>query len=285
MLVGYTNTINTIGAHDKTSIQSKKLDILTATIKTGDNVSLSEESLYLAVSQQIGLILQSEESAAKKAKAIRDYMIVTINILRNRKGLMGLAISLIQDIVTDIINNDDLQTELIKLAQFEYNTYEHSVNVGLLGIAFMLANKVEKKRIIPIGTCMVLHDIGKLDVPLSIIEKVEALTEYEYELIKLHPSVGYDNVISTHLLDDESCRIILEHHENIDGSGYPHGLKSPHISYYAQICAIIDRFHAMGSIRPYREPMPREKVVKILREEVLRGKINGDLLEIFLKFL
>jgi HD-GYP domain-containing protein (c-di-GMP phosphodiesterase class II) len=115
-----------------------------------------------------------------------------------------------------------------------------------------------------------LHDVGKIGVPDSILGKPDRLTEEEFEVVKQHPQIGYD--ILRHI-DDFSYVLpgVLHHHEAFNGSGYPHRLVGEAIPLAGRILAVADAYDAMTSDRPYRKGMPHAKAEGILREE--RGKM------------
>jgi HD-GYP domain-containing protein (c-di-GMP phosphodiesterase class II) len=109
-----------------------------------------------------------------------------------------------------------------------------------------------------------LHDVGKIGVPDYVLKKPGRLTDAEFELIKQHPVIGYE--ILKHL-ENLSYVLpgVLHHHEAMDGSGYPNGLKGEQIPLYARILAVADSYDAMTSNRPYRRGMPTDKAEAILR--------------------
>jgi HD-GYP domain-containing protein (c-di-GMP phosphodiesterase class II) len=108
-----------------------------------------------------------------------------------------------------------------------------------------------------------MHDIGKIGIPDDILRKPGTLTPEEYQVIKGHPELGVDILGNVHLLAPELAAI-REHHERLDGSGYPHGLKGSQISLSGRIVAVADVYDALTSHRPYREPLPIADVFKIL---------------------
>lgn len=108
-----------------------------------------------------------------------------------------------------------------------------------------------------------LHDIGKIGVPDHVLKKAGKLTDAEFELVKQHPAIGYE--ILKHLQNlDYVLPGVLHHHEQVDGSGYPHGLAGDEIPLAARILAVADSYDAMTSSRPYRPGMPTEKAEAIL---------------------
>jgi HD-GYP domain-containing protein (c-di-GMP phosphodiesterase class II) len=96
-----------------------------------------------------------------------------------------------------------------------------------------------------------IHDIGKISVPAEILSKPGKLTDVEFSLIKLHPQTGYD-ILKNAELPYPIAEIILQHHERLDGSGYPQGLKNDQILLESQIIMVADVVEAMASHRPYR---------------------------------
>ncbi|MBT3338867.1 MAG: HD-GYP domain-containing protein [Anaerolineae bacterium] len=111
-----------------------------------------------------------------------------------------------------------------------------------------------------------LHDLGKIGIPDNILLKKGKLTDEEYGIIKTHPLIG-KRLISAHPLSEMVCRPIVEHHERIDGKGYPHGLVADEISLPSKIISAADVLDALTSVRPYRREMSLERACQILDED------------------
>ena len=109
-----------------------------------------------------------------------------------------------------------------------------------------------------------LHDVGKIGIDDTVLRKPGRLTPAEFEHIKLHPELGYKILVDLAELD-QVLPVVLHHHENWNGQGYPHGLAGDDIPILARIVAVADAFDAMGSDRPYRKGMPDDNVDGILR--------------------
>jgi len=143
---------------------------------------------------------------------------------------------------------------MVDLKGFDEYTFEHSINVTVLAILMGNYLDYNRKKLVKIGTGSILHDIGKSMVPDDILNKKGRLTEEEYEIIKDHTRLGYDYIKEKHSSISPVSRIvILSHHERLDGSGYPRGLKSDEIHEFAKIAAIVDVFDALTSDRIYRD--------------------------------
>jgi HD-GYP domain-containing protein (c-di-GMP phosphodiesterase class II) len=122
-----------------------------------------------------------------------------------------------------------------------------------------------------------LHDVGKICVPSEILNKPGSLTKLEYEIAQFHSYIGY-KVISKIRVMEEAARIVLQHHERIDGSGYPLGLKGNKIDMGAKILAVADVLEAMTASQPYRFSHDLKKTL----EELLKGKgkqYNSDVVD------
>lgn len=129
-----------------------------------------------------------------------------------------------------------------------------------------------------------LHDVGKIGVPDSILKSTHRLTEEEYERVKQHSAVGYDICKGLGGIHD-SLSVIRHHHERLDGSGYPDGLDDGNIPVLAQIVGLIDAYDAMTSRRSYRDKMSIEEAVSHLDKEAEAGKLNKEFLEVFKKLI
>lgn len=130
----------------------------------------------------------------------------------------------------------------------------------------------------------IIHDIGKVSISDSILNKPGALTEEEFEVMKTHPVIGEKICRSLSMLET-SLKPLLHHHEKLDGTGYPMGLKGDEIDTVTRIVAVADMFDAMYSDRPYRGKMPCAQVKEIFREEVAAGRIDGDITKILFELV
>jgi HD-GYP domain-containing protein (c-di-GMP phosphodiesterase class II) len=117
-----------------------------------------------------------------------------------------------------------------------------------------------------IAAAALLHDIGKRHIPAHILNKPGKLTDDEWELIREHPTTGFREVATREDLTWAQLMVIYQHHERLDGSGYPCGLPSEEIHPWAKICAVADVFDALTCHRPYRGPMPRKEVCEYLEK-------------------
>jgi len=165
----------------------------------------------------------------------------------------------------------------------DHYTYGHSRKVSEYAVALAEALKMDRDRVDTIRAGGLLHDIGKLGVPDSILTKPGPLDDDEWEPIKSHPELGVE--ILKRVIDLVNCLpAILHHHEHYDGSGYPRGLKRDSIPLEARILCIADAYDAITSPRPYRAQLPSEQAVAELKR-CSGTQFDPELVEAFIKVI
>lgn len=178
----------------------------------------------------------------------------------------------------------DTITSLVNaMEEKDLYTKGHSERVTkiALAIADELNLDTETKNII--ARAGILHDIGKIGISDAVLNKVQKLTEDEWDIIKSHSEKGYEILRPLKFLETEKS-IILSHHERYDGRGYPEGRKGEDIRREALILAVADAFDAMNSKRAYREPLSRENIITEFKKS--RGTQHStEIVDVFLGLL
>ncbi len=136
------------------------------------------------------------------------------------------------------------------------------------------------------GRGALLHDIGMTRVPAAMLNKKGKLSDDEWDLVKRHPYSGYVLLKTLSIMKRETLFLILQHHENGDGSGYPDGLKMTRIHLFARVMRIIDSFDALVSPRSWRQGHPPAEALWIIRQDwQQKGIFDAVLLVEFIKFM
>jgi HD-GYP domain-containing protein (c-di-GMP phosphodiesterase class II) len=154
-----------------------------------------------------------------------------------------------------------------RLADKDTSTELHTRRVAALAVEVgeLLGLSPTRLRSLAIGG--LLHDIGKLSVPESILKKPGALDDDEYAMIKLHPERGRELLNELGGFDENVRRLVLDHHERLDGSGYPRGLEAASIDLATRILSVCDVYDALVSPRVYRPAWPQEDALALLHDE------------------
>ena len=171
-------------------------------------------------------------------------------------------------LAADIITSDEFTTsDLFDVLHHDYATFTHSANVafycGMLGAELGFS----KEEIQCITTGGLLHDLGKLEIGEEILCKPGRLDESEFRLIKMHPLLGFRKLVHRTDISEAQLMMAYQHHERLDGTGYPVGQMTDGIHPWAKICSIVDVFEALTSQRPYRSPMPHSKAIAVLQRD------------------
>ena len=190
--------------------------------------------------------------------------------------------------VLDDYNIDNLRGLIGSLSGHDFYTYDHSINVSMYCITILRALKKDASRteLMHAGLGGLLHDLGKIKIPTHILNNPSGLSDEEYKEIQRHPKFGVD------LLLDGSCdveedidletiaRIIHEHHENWDGTGYPNKIKESEIHLLARVCAIADFFDAVTTKRSYNKVLPVSQAIEIM-DKTSGKKLDPKVFKIF----
>ncbi|MCC5912585.1 MAG: HD-GYP domain-containing protein, partial [Clostridiaceae bacterium] len=172
--------------------------------------------------------------------------------------------SIINKLIEDFMKDKGILLNLTDIRRIDEYTLGHSVNVCLLSLVVGIACNLNKEDLQTLGIGALLHDIGKIHIDNNILNKPSNLTDGEYEKIKSHSLLGYEIAKNIEGLKEDSRRIIRDHHEKYDGTGYPNGIKGIHIPIFSRIVAICDVYDALTAHRVYRQGMPPHKAIEYL---------------------
>lgn len=186
-------------------------------------------------------------------------------------------------IVDSIFRNQDALSCMSRLRIKDDYLVEHSLNVSILMTIFCKHLKVEREIMEQLALGAFLHDIGKVFIPDNILNKPGKFTDEEYEIMKKHVLLGVKVLEETPNIPDIVMSVVNEHHERIDGKGYPHQLSADKISQYGRMIAIVDSYDAMTADRVYRAGMHPIKVFKILSESL--NSYDNELVKQFIQCL
>lgn len=176
-----------------------------------------------------------------------------------------------------VLKGPNIFLELRHIKGHDEYTYRHSINVGLLSATIGKILRLSNDNTLKLGEIGFLHDIGKMKVPLQILNKKGQLTAEEFEEVKKHPVYGRDILADMEGKDEAILNGTLYHHERLDGSGYPLGLTGGNIPFFTQVISVADTYDAISSERVYRQKYLPFDALNELVKEVFKGKLNGEI--------
>ncbi len=183
-------------------------------------------------------------------------------------------------ITTLVMNNDNAFTHLFAASHHDFYTATHMVNVAtwMVPLAYALGHR-DQDLLNHICQAGLLHDMGKVQVPESVLNKAGKLTDDDWAQIRRHPEAGVEYLKQFEGVHPLVLTVALQHHERLDGTGYPHRLTDKQIDPISKICAVVDSFDAMTAFRPFKEKtLGVDQALDILKSET-PAKYDPDVLE------
>lgn len=197
-------------------------------------------------------IKQDEKIQDLKETALTRIPNIFNDIIDGNNILLYELSQIIDNIVEYIVDKGDVNTNLYEISQYDNYTYIHSVDTSIMAVFLGKALRLKENDLKQLALAAILHDIGKIGIPESILNKKGPLTNEELNLMRKHPIFGYNVLKKTGINDIDILNVVLEHHERVDGKGYPFGTKGDKLSCYTKIVSICDVFTAISANRSYR---------------------------------
>ena len=238
--------------------------------------------------------LESEPSAipfAEELPAARQaYKAAKLIIQQAMEDVrMGRALNMeavseaVGSMVDSILRNPDALISLTRLKQFDEYTFFHSVNTSTLALSVGRHLGYARPSLLQLGTGMLLHDIGKTQIPVDLLNKPGPYEAHEFEIMKQHVLRGAEILSNTTGLTDMFLKPTLEHHERVDGTGYPHHRPKTDISQFGLIAAIVDIYDAVTSDRCYHKGKTPHDTLQMLYRLGGQGHVDGTLVQQFVQ--
>jgi HD-GYP domain-containing protein (c-di-GMP phosphodiesterase class II) len=197
-----------------------------------------------------------------------------------RAGTLKALPETVDTLVTGYSEHPDILKTFAYISLKDYTTVIHSVNVMALTIGFCFYSDFSLKETKKLGLSALLHDVGKTEIPERILKAPRKLTNQEFKIMKSHPLIGNSIIRDKSGIDKEIALGALEHHEKLDGSGYPKG--SRNICFAGKLLGIIDCYEALtNEERPYRRAKNPLDTLKLIKNDVEAGKFSRKIFEKF----
>lgn len=185
------------------------------------------------------------------------------------------------ELISAVLAKEEILLNMIDLRDYDTYTYSHSTMVGLISALIGVKLGISQSDLVELVMSGMLHDIGKLDIPVEIINKPGKLTNDEFELIKRHPTNAANRLKNNCRFPSTVVRGIECHHEKFDGGGYPNQIAATDIPLYGRILALADVYDALTSKRPYREAWSPGQAIEYMMS-YSNIHFDHELLQVFL---
>ncbi|MDP2170766.1 MAG: HD-GYP domain-containing protein [Rhodocyclaceae bacterium] len=228
-------------------------------------------------------IAEEVQRAAKICAKSKDAVVSMFNEVRMGKAVDAAAVNeLVDEISSSVMRNPGALISLARLKTADDYTYMHSVAVCALMVALSRQLELDEADTRSAAMAGLLHDLGKAVMPMEVLNKPGKLTDDEFRIIKSHPVEGHRMLLEGSTAGEIVLDVCLHHHEKVDGSGYPKGLKEAEISLHAKMGAVCDVYDAITSNRPYKAGWdPAESIRKMA--EWSKGHFNERVFQAFVK--
>ncbi len=227
--------------------------------------------------------LQSVKEIADKFRFWNEYLVELYDSLKVGETIdLSSVRILVEDMIETVTVNQEKVLEKT-VADLEIDEMvSHAVNCTVLSIIIGTGLKMEKTMVMNLALGSLFIDVGMFNVPYSIINKKEALNEEERKKVHAHPVYGYKKLVQQNGFPLDAGKVVLEHHEQLTGKGYPRGLKDQNISIFGKIGALVDAYDAMTKKRTYRNQLISYEAMRVL---ISSGgtKYDQNVLKVFLQ--
>jgi HD-GYP domain-containing protein (c-di-GMP phosphodiesterase class II) len=203
-------------------------------------------------------------------------------LLEGDRATSTKSIGMVEELIEDVVSKRSININLYEVKAYDNYTYIHCVDTSIMSIYLGTCLNFNHQEIKELGISAILHDIGKIKVANKIINKRGPLSAEEFKEIKKHTIYGKEILERTGAFSNKVIDGVLQHHERVDGTGYPYGLNKNKISDYAKIISVSDVFTAISANRSYRKKFdPKEAYELILGG--IGSRFDSDIVENFRK--
>ncbi|MEQ1792846.1 MAG: HD-GYP domain-containing protein [Nitrospira sp.] len=206
-----------------------------------------------------------------------------LDVRMGRDINMDAVNQVVSEMADSVLRNPDALTSLSRLKHFDEYTFFHSVNTSLLALSLGRNLGIDEALLHKLGVGTLLHDIGKTKVPLEILNKPGKYEAHEFEIMKQHVMRGAEILSGTTGLTDIYLKPALEHHERVDGTGYPYQRQKSEISQFGMMAAVVDIYDAITSDRCYHKAKPAHEALQFLYMISQKGHLEHTLVQRFIQ--
>ena len=229
------------------------------------------------------VILEVKKAKDQFNKAKQTTRKLLDDIINSRDIDIAPVIDVIDNSIKMIYKNPDAMLCITSIREKDDYLLEHSVSVSVLMTVFAKYLDIDQKIVKQLAIGAFLHDIGKIKIPDEILQKPSKLTEAEFEVMKTHTVHSFNIIKDMNDVSEISLEVVAQHHEKLNGNGYPYQLTGEDISEYGKMISICDIFDALTADRVYKKGYTKVKAFSILRKLASQGDLELRLVDLFIK--
>ncbi len=232
-----------------------------------DEPAKGDETVTPTAQKKIDKLKVSDRNMVNLSESVKKRVQEGMSYLYSNTSSENLADatkSIATDLLKAIEDNDALAVDISMLKVSDEYTFKHSVDVATMAMVVAKKMGFSEEEVHDIGVAGLLHDIGKSKIPNEVLNKPGRLTDDEFALMKQHPILGYNILKDNPGIKDTIKYAVLQHHEKINGQGYPMGVEASKITAFAKILTVVDIYDALVTERPYKEAFSQRDAVEML---------------------
>lgn len=243
-----------------------------------DDETTEELEICPEAEKNIEKLRTDDRAKVTLSASIRERVSTGIQFIYNNTEsdeMTAATESIADDLMTSINSNDAIAIDISALKTSDEYTFKHSVDVATISMIVAKQQGLSPSEIREIGVCGLLHDIGKTKIPNEILNKPGRLDDNEFAIMKQHSVYGYNMIKGRPEFSPGICLGVLQHHEKINGHGYPLGATSDKICPYARILSVADIYDALVTERPYKKAYSQRDAVEMIMSMTMELDIRA----------
>lgn len=226
-----------------------------------------EKPMTAVARKNIAKLRTDDPAKVKLSESIKKRVSEGIQFLYNdtdSPNFTSTSTNITNNLLKAIEDNAAIAVDISVLKTSDEYTFKHSVDVATMSMVVAKKMGLKHQDVYNIGIAGLLHDMGKSKIPLTVLNKPARLTDEEFEIMKKHSVYGYQILKEKKEFSDPIALAVLQHHEKMNGKGYPMGVSGDKISPYAKILSVVDVYDALVTERPYKKGMSQRDAIEII---------------------
>lgn len=264
-----------------------KLGISGVYIREGEEdeePEVKEEVIPKKTQETIEKLKVEDRTKVKLSESVKKRVAEGIQYLYNNtasENFVDATNNIANDLMKAITDNAAIAVDISMLKVSDEYTFKHSVDVATMAMIIAKKQGLPDKDVYEIGISGILHDVGKSKIPNEVLNKAGKLTDEEFAIMRQHSLFGYDILKNKDNISNSVLMGVLQHHEKINGRGYPLGVPAEKINQYAKIISVADIYDALVTERPYKKAFSQRDAVEMIMS--MTGELDITAMKSFLE--